>query len=140
MAKIAPNHHRMRNTRASVIELRRSLLASDIPRKTINNNGIWLLQYLTIQIFTDFDPKTAKSGNILPLARKLRTAMFADGVVPSQVFTQLAVNVWVYAASDVTSFQDTSNCEILNIILFNFNDTCDYLQLNRNITNNRTSH
>ncbi|KAJ0179666.1 hypothetical protein K1T71_004257 [Dendrolimus kikuchii] len=54
-----------------------------------------------------FEPKKAKSGNNLPLARKLRTSLLADGTVPGQTFTQLAVNVWVFATADVVSLHDT---------------------------------
>lgn len=53
------------------------------------------------------EPRKAVSGNDLPLARRLRTRLLSEGSVPSQKFTQLAINFMVFMAGDVVSQHDT---------------------------------
>ncbi|KAG6457885.1 peroxidase [Manduca sexta] len=57
----------------------------------------------------DFEPRKSKSGNDLPLARHLRTHLLSEGRVPSQIFTQLAVNDLVFMSADIVSLHDTVN-------------------------------
>ncbi|CAH2106939.1 unnamed protein product [Euphydryas editha] len=57
----------------------------------------------------DFEPKTAKSGEPLPLSRSVRTTVLAEGRVPDSRFTQLLTHFWAHALGDVLSVHDTVN-------------------------------
>ncbi|XP_032511293.2 peroxidase-like [Danaus plexippus] len=57
----------------------------------------------------DFEPRKSKSGKPLPLCRKIRTSMLAEGRVPDTELTQLLLHFWVFVSSDVLSLHDTVN-------------------------------
>ncbi|KAI5643980.1 peroxidase domain-containing protein [Phthorimaea operculella] len=57
----------------------------------------------------DFEPRKAKSGADLPLARKVRTTLLSEGKVPDTKFTQLVTHYWVFMASDIVAPNDTVN-------------------------------
>ncbi|KAL4703134.1 hypothetical protein ACJJTC_010691 [Scirpophaga incertulas] len=58
---------------------------------------------------TDFEPRRAKDGSPLPLARYLRTSLMPQGKVPDQVFTQLVTYILPFFTSDAGTLQDTIN-------------------------------
>ncbi|XP_063821139.1 peroxidase-like [Ostrinia nubilalis] len=57
----------------------------------------------------DYRPRLAKSGNELPLARKVRTTMVSEGNVPDADITHLAAHILVFSATDITNTRDTTN-------------------------------
>ncbi|XP_048478805.1 peroxidase-like [Plutella xylostella] len=63
----------------------------------------------TILLHPGNDPRPARSGRRLPLARVVRTGVLPEGQVSSQVLTQLASYYLAFVAADVTSLHDTVN-------------------------------
>ncbi|XP_072940468.1 salivary peroxidase/catechol oxidase-like [Epargyreus clarus] len=57
----------------------------------------------------EFDPRRAKDGQALPLARLVRTTLLPEGRVPDQHFTQLLSYTLVALSGDVIAIFDTVN-------------------------------
>ncbi|CAH0729040.1 unnamed protein product, partial [Brenthis ino] len=67
------------------------------------------LRLLPAEYDKDFEPRKAKSGDPLPLARSVRTTVLAEGRISSSTFTQLLTHFWVFISADVVSVHDTVN-------------------------------
>ncbi|CAH0723495.1 unnamed protein product, partial [Brenthis ino] len=54
-------------------------------------------------------PRKSKTGEELPLSRKVRTTLLSEGRVPDPYFTHIFTYFAVFMSADVLSFHDTIN-------------------------------